>query len=638
MSGSLETDNHDEASPAARVQGPTNPFVRFPKEDIEQSIPSRFQQQVQRYPDRLAVKTTTHELSYAQLDKDSDRVGRALLATMGEPACAVALLLEQSVAAVAAVFGALKAGKPYVPLDPSNPAARIKYILADSQAGLVVTNDKYLALARALVGDKIPILNYDELDATAGSGPPDTCTSPGTCTAPDTCSSPDTLAYIMYTSGSTGHPKGVVDTHRNVLHEIMKYTNDFHICAEDRLTLIRAFTGVGASMDIFTALLNGAALYPLNIQESGLGQLADWIIRQELTIYHSVPTVFRHFVCTLNGSEAFPTLRIVRLGGEVVDRRDLELYKMHFPDDCLLLNLLGTTETLTVRCCFSDKRTQVAGSVLPVGYAMEDVDVLLLDEDRAKVGAGAVGEIAVRGDYLSLGYWRKPELTQAAFIPDPDGGDMRVYLTGDLGRMLPDGCLVHLGRKDFQVKVRGYRVEVAEIELTLLELGAVKEAVVVAYEEASRDVVLTAYLVCAERVSTLALRRFLRERLPDYMIPDRFCQLAALPRTPTGKLDRAALPKQEGPRNESGVPFEAPRTPTECMIADILRRPLAVARVGIHDNFLDLGGNSLMAVKIVYQIKKQMGVTIAPRQLFTQTLAQLAVSCTRQMGDGGSAD
>lgn len=606
MSG-LSSANADKHSRRPQgLPGPTNPFIEFRKEDIEQSIPDRFEQQVHQYPGRLAVKTRDHELTYDELDQAANRLAWAVLAQGGEGPEAVALLLEQNDWCIASVFGVLKSAKPYVPLDPSNPRVRLSYILADSQAQLIVTNNRNLSLARELAGDKIPLINVDELDTNSPSvRPPRTVT-------------PDTLAYIMYTSGSTGQPKGVVDNHRNVLHEIMKYTNDFHICPDDRLTLIRAFSGVGASMDIFTALLTGAVLYPLNIHEEGLGKLADWMTEHDLTVYHSVPTVFRHFTSMLTGQEAFPALRLVRLGGEVVDARDVELYKVHFSDDCLFLNVLGTTETLTFRRSFIEKQTQLTESVVPVGYAMDDAEVLLLDDQGWEVGAEQVGEIAVRSRYMSPGYWRRPDLTHAVFSSDAGGGDKRVYRTGDLGRMLPDGCLIHLGRKDFQVKIRGYRVEVSEIEMALVASDHVKEATVVAYDNGDGDTRLVAYWVPdGEPVPTVSeLRSTLARTLPSYMMPSVFVALDALPQTSTGKTDRRALPAPTQVRPALDKPFVAPLTPVEEILADIWAEVLHVERVGVHDDFLELGGNSLLATQLISRMRSTFKVELPLRCVF----------------------
>ena len=446
--------------------------------------------------------------------------------------------------------------------------------------------------------------------------------------------SPDIPAYIIYTSGSTGEPKGIIRNHRNLLHNVMRNTKVLHVSQHDRWTLLRSCGTAGAVNDIFSVLLNGGTLYPFDIKDEGLSHLAAWLIREEITIYSSVATVFRHFVSTLT-KEQFPKLRLVYLGGEPVYKSDVELYKKRFAHDCLFVNRLGTSETGTVRYYFVDKKTLITGSVVPIGYPAEDMEIILLDDVGREIGFNQVGEIAVKSRYLSPGYWRRPDLTKAAFLPDPEGVDKRIYLTGDLGCMLPDGCLEHLGRKDFQVQIRGYRIEAAEIESALLSLDTVKEAIVVAQQESiSGDKRLVAYLVPARQPApTISeLRRFLSEKLPDYMIPSVFVKLDALPLTPNGKVDRKALPVPDSSRPELGTPFVAPRSPTEEKLAQIWAEVLSLDQVGIQDNFFDLGGHSLLDTQVISRVINKFRVELPLISLFqSPTVADMTVVITENM-------
>jgi len=267
---------------------------------------------------------------------------------------------------------------------------------------------------------------------------------------------------------------------------------------------------------------------------------------------------------------------------------------------------------------FLDEHTPTAGHVLPVGYPAEDKEILLLDEDGAEVGGDAVGEIAVRSRFLSPGYWRRPDLTAAAFRPDPAGGPERIYRTGDLGRRLPDGCLIHLGRKDFQVKIRGFRVEVAEVEGALLSLPTVQEAVVVAREDRPGDRRLVAYLVPTARPAPTvsALRQALAATLPDYMVPAAFVALDTLPKTPGGKVDRRALPAPGRARPALDQPLVAPRTPVEATVGAIWQEVLGLDEIGLHDNFFDLGGHSLAASQVIARVTETCHVDLPLRMLF----------------------
>src|SRR5919199_1248352 len=368
---------------------PTNAFIRFEEEETEQSIPQRFERQVSRYPARLAVKTKGHQLTYAALNKVANRVARALLAQRGEGSESIALLLEHDALMIATILGVLKAGKVYVPLDPSFPRARNAYILEDSQAGLIITNNKTRSLADSLSDNRHSLINIDEIDATLSDENVNLSISA------------DNLAYILYTSGSTGQPKGVVQNHRNLLHVAMRYTNGLRISAEDRLTLLQSYSVAGSVSNTLGALLNGASLFPFNVKEEGLIKLVDWLIDEEITVYHCVPTVFRQFANTLTGREEFPELRLIRLGGEPVYAEEVRLYKKYFPPDSIFVNSYGASEVASVLRYCVDKDTEISGAMVPVGYPLGDVEVLVLDGEGAAVGFNHVGEIAIKSRYIS---------------------------------------------------------------------------------------------------------------------------------------------------------------------------------------------------------------------------------------------
>ncbi|MBC7945339.1 MAG: non-ribosomal peptide synthetase [Burkholderiales bacterium] len=599
---------------------PSACFLAFGKSEIEQSIARRFERQAERYADHLAIKTPHLHIRYRDLNRVANRIAHALLAR-GQGSAPIAVLLEHGAPVIAAIIGALKAGKTYVPLDASFPAERNRHILQNSGASLMLASSGTTAAATLLaanVGEPgCSVLNIDQLAADLPEHNPALALSP------------DSPAYIIYTSGSTGQPKGVVQNHRNVLNDVRQYTNALCISFNDRMTLLYSCSVNGAVRGIFGALLNGASLYPFDVKTQGLGGLAELLMGEEITIYHSVPAVFRHFVATLTGQEKFPKLRVIRFGGEHVLAADVALYKKHFSDDCLLYTGMGATETGHVREYFIDKQTEIAGSVVPTGYAIEDKEVVLLDDAQQAVGAGEIGEIAVRSEYLALGYWNKPQATQAAFLPAE--GTARLYLTGDLGRLRADGCLEHLGRKDFQVKVRGYRIELAEIERRLLEHPSLKETVVVAQTDRHGENQLVAYVVAAGEPKPVMseLRGFLQEKVPDYMLPAAFVLLDAVPLTPNGKIDRRALPAPDRSRADEDS-FVAPSTPNEEALAAIWAEILKLGRVGIHDNFFELGGHSLLATQVVSRVRKSFDVDASLSDLFEQpTVAGFAEAIIR---------
>ena len=609
------TNNPSQEAIRAKCFHPAGTFVEFKPEEIEQSIPGRFEKIVRQYPERLAVKTKDRSLTYGELNQAANRIAHAILAKRGQGSEPIALLLENDASMIAAILGVLKAGKIYVPMDRSLPRARIAHMLEDSQAALLLTDRKNLVSARELAQDESLLMNIDESDAGISTENPALSISP------------DHLAYIVYTSGSTGQPKGVLQNHRNGLHEAMLYANGLHISPEDRLDLLYSCSASQGMKIAFGALLNGAALCPYDLKEEGVGNLAAWLVQEEITICFSIPIVFRQFVGTLTGQEKFPRLRLIQLGSDSVTLREVEGYKKHYSPDTILVVRLGSTEAGTLRRYFCDGDTPLKGKMVPVGYPVEDMEVSLIDEEGKKVGFNRVGEIAVKSRYLSPGYWRMADLTRTKFLPDPNGGDKRIYLTGDLGRMLSDGCLYHVGRKDFQVNIRGYRIEVGEIEMALLNLPSIKEAVVVAWEDQPGDQRLVAYVVLNNcfAPSVSELRSSLKYRLPDYMTPSAFVFLDTLPLNPNGKVDRRALPPPSPARPDLNTPFVASRTPVEETIARIWSEVLSLDQVGVHDNFFDLGGHSLAATRVVSQVIKQFRLELPLQSLFqSPTVAEMA--------------
>ena len=592
----------------SRCFHPSGTFVEFGKDAVEQSIPERFERQVANYPDRLAVRTRNHTFTYRALNETANQIAHAILACRDRKGEAIALLLGRPMHRIAAMLGVLKAGKFYVPIDHSLPHARIRSLVDDSRTKLLLTDSQGLALAKDL---EVQSVNLDQMDDglsddNLGLRIP-----------------ADSLAYIIYTSGSTGQPKGVCHTHRSLLHSIMTDTNNLHICSEDRLLLLPA----PGMRDLFRGLLNGAGVFPFSLKGEGFGTLADWLIGEQITIYHSVPTIFRHFVSALTDNPRFPALRLILLGGEPIFCSDVEIYKKNFSPSCFLVNNFSGTEAPSCRYYFIDKQTENRNRIVPVGYPVNDKEILLLDDCGEEVDLNEIGEIAVKSAYLSPGYWRMPDLTQAVFLPDSEGGDKRIYYTGDLGRMQPDGCLELLGRKDLQVKIRGYRVEIAEIESALLKHSQVKESVVVAMENHAGDLQLVAYVVLAEQavVTVGELQSYLKQKLPDYMVPSAFVELEALPLTPNGKVDRGALPKPSREHRELEERYQAPRTEVESIMAAIWSEMLGVEHVGTEDNFFDLGGSSLLASKLFVRLREEFQIDLPLRLLFeSPTLASIS--------------
>lgn len=581
-----------------------NGFTVFADEDTEQSIANRFERQVERFPQHIAVKTPRHQWTYDQLNQAANRIARAILDECQAGQDKVALLFDHDAPMLAGLLGTLKAGRAYIPLDPYYPHERLEYMLADSQSSVILTNNARIDLASRLASESIKIINIDELKI-------DEHRENHHLEIP-----PDQLAYILYTSGSTGQPKGVMQNHRNVLHFIKVYTNNLHIGAMDRLSLLSSYSFDAAVMDIFGALLNGATLYPINIRNNGLLDLGKLLNDSQISIYHSTPTVYRYYVNSLDASERFSFIRLIVLGGEAVFKPDIELFKTRFTEDCILINGLGPTESTVSLQYFVDRNTDIIRNAVPVGYPVEETDILLLNEAGQEVPL--FGEIAIRSKYVALGYWQRPDLSESAFGANPQQDGKRTYRTGDLGCLLPDGTIEFRGRRDFQVKIRGHRVEVGEVETRLAEHPMIKECAIIPGDDANGDDFLAAYFVpMGTRPVDRELRRFLQGTLPDYMIPTLFISLESLPLTPTGKIDRKALPSPDRTRIEAGGAYVAPRDEVERFVTNIFSTILHSGQVGIRDSFFELGGHSLLATRVLSRINDKFAVQISLRSFFT---------------------
>jgi amino acid adenylation domain-containing protein len=607
----------------AKCFHPLRIFEEFSKEDVETSIPKRFEKIVSIYSDRSALKEGNHTLTYDQLNKAANRVAHAILAERGDQPEPIALLFSQDVQAIVAILGVLKAGKFYVPLDPNSPTARNAFIIEDGKATALLTDHDNLQLCRQLgMNRKLPVIDTDRLDNISADY------------NPSIPSSPASSACILYTSGSTGEPKGVVQNHRNLLHWTKVHTNNIHICPNDRLTMLQRYTVASCLHNVLGSLLNGASLHPFDPRLGGR-ELAKWLIDEEITIYHSVVMVLRQIIDALHGTEEFPNLRVIRLSGMAITAEDVERYKQHFSTQCILLHVMGSTEAGTVPHFFIDHATKFAGSAVPVGYSEEDSEIALLDENGAAVAVGEVGEIAVKSRYLAEGYWGHSQLTTVKFLPDPNGQNERIYLTGDLGQIGQNGCLFHLGRKDFQVNIRGFRVETGEVERTLLNHEAIREVVVTAQGDKFGNSRLVAYFLPTSKPGPKIseLRRALKLKLPHYMVPAAFVQVDSFPLLPSGKINRKVLVVPSDCRPDLEVPFLAPRFPTEATLAKIWADVLGIDRVGIQDDFFDLGGDSLAASRVVSRVIQRFQLEIPLQTLFdSPTIAAMAAVITAHQG------
>ncbi|MGJ7609270.1 amino acid adenylation domain-containing protein [Variovorax sp. LT1R20] len=603
----LPNDAAAEAASAATLPRPTQAFTPIAREEIEQTLTHRFEAQVRRSPSAVAITHEGTAWTYEALDRKANGIAATLRRTLRPGAGRVLLLFGHGPEMVAAMLGVLKAGRSYVPLDPLHPAERLRFIAADSEGQVLLCEPGFNELAASVCdAGHIPVLDQSQI-APADS-------------ASDAERHPGSETYVLYTSGTTGQPKGVVQVDRNVLHFIAAYTNALHLDASDRLTLFSSYGFDASVMDIYGALLNGAALAIHDLRQVEFEQLHGWLEAERITVWHSTPTVFRLAAGGFQGRKSSST-RLIVLGGEEAAPSDLALLADNFGPDCLLVNGYGPTESTVTAQFFAHARSQVQGTRLPIGHTVEATRIVLLDPQGQPTDL--FGELAICSRHVARGYLKRPELNAERFVADPSGApDSHMYRTGDLARWRPDGMLEFLGRADQQVKIRGFRIEPGEIEAVLLRQPGVAQAAVVAREDQPGHRQLVGYAVAkdAEVLDAHALRAALSGYLPDYMVPAAVVVLDALPLTPNGKLDRRALPAPDlTPRN-----IRAPRTPQEEVLVTLFAEILGLARVGIDDNFFELGGHSLLATKLVSRVRSALGVELAIRALFeAPTIAQL---------------
>jgi amino acid adenylation domain-containing protein len=579
-----------------RVARKDGDSARPPFAFTEGSIQRSFEAQARANSHRLAIRTDQAQLTYSELNQLANRQAHALIALGLDMKRPVAILLDQGIPFISALLAVLKAGGFFVPLDAASPPARNAKLLLDTGACGLMTSAGHRSAARSIAPDNCAVLDVDTLSSDLPTDDPGIAVRP------------DDLACLLYTSGSTGEPKGVMHEHRGLVHNAARHRNLFNITHDDRLTLLYTCSVYGGLRDILNALLSGASLHTFSLRQRGVAGLGEWLSESGITIYGSVVTVFRQLVATLTGREQFPSLRMLQIGGEPAHPRDVELYRAHFPPTCALHAHLSMTETGIVRYRSIDQESRLDAEGISLAGAVQDVELRLLDEQGERAPPGGVGEIAFVSRYIARGYWGRPELTADRFGIDSRDPQKRIFRTGDLGMLTADGSLRVLGRRDFQVKLRGNRIELGDIEAALTGLQSVLHAAVVLRQDRHQEDYLAAYLVArGERPSIAALRSALARSLPDHMIPSVFMFLDALPQTPNGKIDRLALPAADIGRPDLAESYVAPATALETNLAAIWAELLGLHRVGVQDDFFELGGNSLLAVRMMAGIHAQHG-------------------------------
>ncbi|RBP48046.1 amino acid adenylation domain-containing protein [Roseimicrobium gellanilyticum] len=596
-------------------------------DDSRETLVGLFEQMVAVHPNYPALSSDTWSFDYEKLDHAANRLAAELLGMGGSPGDRVAILMNHDAPLAAAVLGVLKAGRIVVVLNPAEPTARHAQVCADCAPACIITDADHHAGAVALAHHPKSVLLVQEQLA----GPP--------APAPEMLISPDDVAFIIYTSGTTGRPKGVMQTHANIVHNAQRLSRTMGLGPGERVLLLASLSGGLGLSTAWCGLLHGACVCPFPTAIVGVTGLEAWMKLQSITVYVSSASIFRSFMRTLAEGAAFPQVRMVRIASERATSEDFALFRRHFADECLLLHTLSSSETGNITQMMFRKNDVVTDGPLPVGRPANGVGLLVVDEQGREVPRGKDGEIVVQSRRLSPGYWGDAGLTAKCF--STAAGGLREFRGGDRGRWDAEGNLVFLGRQDHQVKIHGFRVELAEVEAELLREPGVAEAVVRPEVLNFGETGLVAFVVpSAEAACTEdGLRRALANRLPGPMIPSIIVLMESLPLTSHGKVDRSSLAAmvRAGTRWEAGD-IEAPATEAEKALARIWEEVFEVKAVGREADFFRMGGDSLTATVIAARVDGALRVRLELK-VFSEhpTLAALAAEIERRRAVGAES-
>ena len=578
-----------------------------------------FETQAEQTPDAIAAVFDGQQLTYGELNQRANHLAYYLQTLKVKPDTLVGICLERSLDMLVGLLGILKAGAAYIPLDPSYPQERLSYIVLDSQISVLLTQQHLL---RQLPDSPAHVICLDTEWELINR------TNPSSDMQPKRSKH---LAYVIYTSGSTGQPKGVKITHQNVVNFLVAMQHEFQVISTDVLLSVTSISFDIAVLELFLPLITGARVVIASRQVAMDGQqLSRYLTTSNATFMQATPATWRLLLAS--GWQGNAQLKIL-CGGEALSH-DLANQLLDKGTD--VWNLYGPTETTIWSTVHKIDATQLSNHIVSIGRPIANTQVLVLDASGHPVPLGVPGELHIAGTGVAQGYLNRPKLTAERFISHPQAG--RLYKTGDLAQFLPDGTLEYLGRRDYQIKLRGFRIELGEIEATLITHPTVQEAVVVAQAESSEYKRLIGYVVIAKELSTAPttlaseLQQFLRSQLPDYMAPSSFVILDALPLTPNGKIDRLALP-QPDKQAISDTAYVAPKTSIEQKIASIWQELLQREEISTNDNFFNLGGHSLLLVKMQVLLNKDLNQDLRIVDLFQYPTIKLLANFIGQSHD-----
>ncbi|BAY23229.1 amino acid adenylation [Calothrix sp. NIES-2100] len=587
--------------------------------DRNQCVHQIFEQQAQLTPNAVAVELGEQKLTYRELNHRANQLAHFLQSLGVKPEVLVGICVERSLEMLVAMLGVLKAGGAYLPLDPAYPQERLAHMLTDSQASVLLTSANLVSQLPPSAAKLVKLDTDWQVISRQPIANPFSSVKPGN------------LAYVIYTSGSTGKSKGVLIPHQALVNHNYAIAKNYELKASDRILQFASFSFDVAAEEIFPTWLSGATLVLRPEEIFSISDFVQFVKKQDLTVLNLPVTYWQEWVSQMPQISWAQNVRLLIVGSERVSLERFLTWKEQVGSNVSWRNAYGPTEATITATIYGSQLSldQQTAASLFIGRPVANTQIYILDQNLQPVPVGVQGELHIGGDSLAQGYLNRPELTAEKFISHPfsDEPTARLYKTGDLARYRSDGTIEFIGRIDHQVKIRGFRIELGEIEAVLSQHPQVKECVVIANNDQLDSQQLQAYIVFHQQqnVDNSELRRFLKQKLPEYMIPSTFFQVETIPLTPNGKIDRLALNRLGVLINNIEVNIVPPRNPIEKLLASIWAEVLNLKQVGIYDNFFELGGNSLLAMQLLNRVNEAFSLELPLRSLFEcSTIAELS--------------
>ena len=608
----------------------------------QMNIQEWFTYTAEKFSGNTAIECLNKQITYADLERNSNRMANFLLASGATKGEVVSIMARDPINIITSIIAVLKAGCAFMPLDLSIPPLRIGNMISAVSPNWFIIESTFASALNdtlSIAGLKSKVVCIDE-GGVIERGFENLVhlreySNYSMSHRPELIADPDDLSYIYFTSGSTGKPKAIAGRLKGIDHFIRWEIDTLGLDETARVSHLLSPTFDGSLRDIFAPLCSGGVICVPDGKEMILDgrKLVDWLDRQGISIIHCVPSTFRALMNEALDAGRFASLKYVVLTGEALLPSDVKRWVEIFSDRIQLINLYGTSETTMCKLVYFVRQEDKDRRSIPIGKPMPGASALILNEKWKPCPTGIVGEVYLRTQYRSLGYYNQPDLTREVFLQNPftdDPNDI-IYKTGDLARLLEDGNFEYVGRVDQQVKIRGMRVELTEIEKLLRAFEGVKDVAVIDRQNATGHDFLCAYLVLSRELGVNELREYLAEQLPEYMVPTTYVVMDDLPKTISGKIDRRALPAPQ--RESCGLKQEyaEPQTPVEKILAEIWSELLVIERIGTRDNFFQIGGHSLLAMQLLSRVRQAFKVEIPLRILFElPTIADLAILITQK--------